>query len=66
MTRMGECAARAGARPRPFLGLPFFLACVLLYGTLGEWKISFSRLRAFVGEVSVLVGVFKSARTAHA
>ncbi|XP_014469556.1 PREDICTED: DE-cadherin isoform X2 [Dinoponera quadriceps] len=31
---MGECAARAGARPRPLLRLTFFVTCVLLYGTL--------------------------------
>lgn len=45
LTMLGKCVARrSGARPTS----PAFIACVLLLcGTLGEWTVSFSRLRAF-------------------
>lgn len=63
LTMLGECVARrSGARPRPLVALPTslaFVACVLLLGgTLGEWTVSFSRLRAYATRSRV--GVFES------
>ncbi|EZA51386.1 hypothetical protein X777_09655 [Ooceraea biroi] len=66
-TMMGGRVARPGAGPRPLVApIAAFVACVLLCGTLGEWNVSSSRLRAHATDASVYVGVFESVLTAHA